>query len=82
MGDKLLDMWTGENREKQINAEEEREAQQNKNISHSIEEILRRPTHIRKVERVHRNWSVIKENTQVHNQNSNTGNISNLLLTV
>ncbi|XP_015250824.1 intestine-specific homeobox-like isoform X2 [Cyprinodon tularosa] len=72
MGDKLLDMWTGENREKQINAEEEREAQQNKNISHSIEEILRRPTHIRKVERVHRNWSVIKENTQVHNQNSNT----------
>ncbi|XP_032435779.1 intestine-specific homeobox [Xiphophorus hellerii] len=61
MGDKLLDMWTKGEREKQFCVDEERESRQHKHISHSIEEILRRP--IRKEERVHRNCSVIKENT-------------------
>ncbi|XP_047207536.1 ALX homeobox protein 1-like [Girardinichthys multiradiatus] len=72
MGDKLLDMWTREDRGKQFRMDEERETLKHKNISHSIEEILRRPTCIRKDERVYRDWSVIKENAQVHNQPSCT----------
>ncbi|XP_019749503.1 ALX homeobox protein 1 [Hippocampus comes] len=39
-----------------------------KKFSHSIEEILRKPTCTRKEEKVHRNWSVIKENTRISNQ--------------
>ncbi|XP_008434736.1 aristaless-related homeobox protein [Poecilia reticulata] len=70
VGDKLLDMWTKGEREKQSCADEERESRQHKHISHSIEEILRRP--IRKEERVYRNWSVIRDNTEVHNQLSYT----------
>uniref|UniRef100_A0A096MHV1 Homeobox domain-containing protein n=1 Tax=Poecilia formosa TaxID=48698 RepID=A0A096MHV1_POEFO len=46
--------------EKQSCADEEKESQQHKHISHSIEEILRRP--IRK-----------EDNTEVHNQLSYTG---------
>lgn len=70
VGDKLLDEWTRNDREKQSCVDQQRETQQRKNISHSIEEILRRP--IRKEEQVYRNWSVIKANTEAHNQNSCT----------
>ncbi|XP_054881361.1 retina and anterior neural fold homeobox protein 2 [Poeciliopsis prolifica] len=70
MGDKLLDMWTKGEQEKHFCVDQERESRQHKHISHSIEEILRRP--IRKEERVYRSWSVIKENTEVHNQLSYT----------
>ncbi|XP_043980457.1 intestine-specific homeobox-like [Gambusia affinis] len=70
MGDKLLDMWTKGEREKQFCVDEEKESRQHKHISHSIEEILRRP--FRKEGRVYRSCSVIKENTEVHNQLSYT----------
>lgn len=43
---------------------EERESQQHKKLAHSIEEILRRPTCVKRETRVLRNWSVIKENTR------------------
>lgn len=76
MGDKLLDMWTKGEREKQFCVDEEKESRQHKHISHSIEEILRRP--IRKEGRVYRSCSVIKENTEVHNQLSYTGKVLNL----
>lgn len=75
MGDKLLGKWTRDDREKQSCVDEERETQQRKNISHSIEEILRRP--IRKEERVYRNWSVIKANNEAYNQKSCTGKVFN-----
>ncbi|XP_021172388.2 intestine-specific homeobox [Fundulus heteroclitus] len=73
MGDKLLDMWTREDREERFSVDGDREAQQHRNISHSIDEILRRPTRVRKEERVYRDWSVIKENSHVHNQHPCTG---------
>ncbi|XP_031141257.2 homeobox protein ceh-9-like [Sander lucioperca] len=44
------------------------ESQPRKKLSHSIEEILRRPTCVRKEKIVHRDWSVIKENTRTFNQ--------------
>ncbi|MEQ2221647.1 hypothetical protein ILYODFUR_017887 [Ilyodon furcidens] len=72
MEDKLLDMWTREDRGKQFRMDEDRETLKHKNISHSIEEILRRPTRIGKDERVYQHWSVVKENAQVHNQPSCT----------
>ncbi|XP_074490405.1 intestine-specific homeobox [Sebastes fasciatus] len=44
------------------------ESQPRKKLSHSIEEILRRPTCVRREKRVNRNWSVIKEDTRISNQ--------------
>ncbi|XP_028264241.1 intestine-specific homeobox isoform X2 [Parambassis ranga] len=66
--DKLLEMWTREDTEKEIDQESEPET--HNRISHSIEDILRRPTCVEK--RVHRNWSVIKENNTVSSQHSCT----------
>ncbi|XP_077453618.1 retinal homeobox protein Rax [Stigmatopora argus] len=37
-------------------------------LSHSIEEILRKPTCIREVSMANREWSVIKENTRISSQ--------------
>lgn len=71
-GDKLVEMW---NRGDSC-VDQERETQPCKKLSHSIEEILRRPTCVRKERRVHRNWSVIKENTRVSDQQSCTGTFS------
>ncbi|XP_061578532.1 intestine-specific homeobox-like [Cololabis saira] len=65
---KLLEMWTGE----RTDMDQGRETQSNKNISHSIDEILRKPTSVREEHRVLRNWSVIIENNQLTNQNSHT----------
>ncbi|KAL6107109.1 duxa [Pungitius sinensis] len=48
--------------------DQEMESQPHKRLSHSIEEILRRPTYVRKEKRVHRDWSVITENTTISNQ--------------
>lgn len=67
-GDKLLGMWNRGNTEKESCMDEERESQPRKKLSHSIEEILRRPTCVRKEKTAHRNWSVIKENTRTSNQ--------------
>lgn len=68
VGNKLLEMCNRGNTEKESCMDEERECQPQKKLSHSIEEILRRPTCLRKEKRVHRNWSVIKENTRISNQ--------------
>ncbi|KAA8590464.1 intestine-specific homeobox [Etheostoma spectabile] len=56
------------------------ESQPHKKLSHSIEEILRRPTCVRKEKRVHRDWSVIKENTRTTNQLSCAETPQNRLL--
>ncbi|RVE72272.1 hypothetical protein OJAV_G00060210 [Oryzias javanicus] len=53
-GKSLLEMWS--------RADAERTEGTQKRISHSIEEILRRPTCSRRESGVHRSWSVIKEN--------------------
>lgn len=71
-GDKLLGTWNRGDTEKEPCVEQEMESQ-TKELSHSIEEILRRPTCVRKEKRAHRNWSVIKENTRISNQLSCTG---------
>lgn len=67
-GDKLVDMWNRGDTEKDSCVDRERESLPRKKLSHSIEEILRRPTCVRKEKRVHRNWSVIEENTRKSNQ--------------
>lgn len=60
--------------------DEERESQPRKNLSHSIEEILRRPACVRKEKTVQRNWSVIKETTRLFNQPSCVGKFFSLHL--
>lgn len=55
-------MWSRGHPEEQTNMVEERESQQHKKLTHSIEEILKRPTCVKKDPRVLRNWSVIMEN--------------------
>lgn len=72
-GVKLLEMWNRGNTEKKSCMDEERESQPCKKLSHSIEEILREPTYVRKERSFHREWSVIKENTRISDQLSSTG---------
>ncbi|CAJ1057160.1 retina and anterior neural fold homeobox protein 2 [Xyrichtys novacula] len=69
-GDKQPEMWNKGKDE--FCPDQEKEPQPSKKLSHSIEEILRRPTCVRKERRVHRTWSVIKENTRISNQLSPT----------
>ncbi|KAK2841978.1 hypothetical protein Q5P01_012178 [Channa striata] len=57
-GDKSLKMCSGG----------EKDSQSRKKLSHSIEEILQRPTWVRREKLVHRNWSVIQENATSSNQ--------------
>ncbi|XP_040894102.1 intestine-specific homeobox-like [Toxotes jaculatrix] len=71
-GGKLLEMGNRGDMDKDSCMDQEKESQPCKKLSHSIEEILRRPTCVRKERRVHRNWSVIKENTRESNQDSCT----------
>lgn len=66
--DTLLEMWNRGDTEKESCVDQERESQARKKLSHSIEEILRRPTCVRKDKIAQRNWSVIKENTRISNQ--------------
>ncbi|XP_044049681.1 homeobox protein aristaless-like 4 [Siniperca chuatsi] len=68
VGDKLLEMWNRGDTEKKSCMDQERESQPRNKLAHSIEEILRRPTCVRKQKRLHHNWSVIKENTRISNQ--------------
>lgn len=72
VGDTLLDVRNRGDTEKDC-MDQERESLPHKRLSHSIEEILRRPTCVRKEKRVHRNWSVIKENDTISNQHSCAG---------
>ncbi|XP_011474800.1 intestine-specific homeobox-like isoform X2 [Oryzias latipes] len=69
-GEKLLEMWSRRETDKRTKGNEGTQTQ--KRISHSIEEILRRPTCSRKETGVYRHWSVIKENNRP-NQHSCTG---------
>ncbi|XP_071361296.1 ALX homeobox protein 1-like [Trachinotus anak] len=71
-GDKILEMWNKGDTKKDSCMDQEREILPCKKLSHSIEEILRSPTCVRQEKRVHRNWSVIKENTRESNQHSST----------
>lgn len=73
LGDTLLEMKTRGNTEEESCMDEERASQPRKKLSHSIEEILSRPICVRKEKRFHRDWSVIKENTGISNQLSQTG---------
>lgn len=66
-GDELLETW------KRGNTEKERESQPHKKLTHSIEEILRRPTCVKTDTGAHRDWSVITENTRIWNQLSRGG---------
>ncbi|XP_024138106.1 intestine-specific homeobox isoform X2 [Oryzias melastigma] len=59
-GETLLEMWSRRDAEKRTGGTEETQ----KRISHSIEEILRRPTCPTKESGGHRSWSVIKENNR------------------
>ncbi|KAF0041422.1 hypothetical protein F2P81_007320 [Scophthalmus maximus] len=64
-------MWNrGDAEGKDSCADQQRESQPCKKLSHSIEAILRRPASVRKEKRVHRSWSVIKENTRESDQHS------------
>ncbi|XP_054475507.1 intestine-specific homeobox [Anoplopoma fimbria] len=71
-GDKLQEIWNRGDAEKESRMDLEMESQPRKKLSHSIEEILRMPTCFRKEKEVHRDWSVIKENTRISNQLSET----------
>lgn len=61
---KLLEMWNRSNGEEESIMVEEKESQKNQKLAHSIEEILRRPTCIKKETRILRNWALIKDNTR------------------
>nr|XP_019959197.1 PREDICTED: intestine-specific homeobox-like [Paralichthys olivaceus] len=65
-------MWNRGDAEKDSCVDQQRDSQPCRKLSHSIEAILRRPTCVRKEKRVHRNWSVIKENTGESTQHSCT----------
>ncbi|XP_042352011.1 ALX homeobox protein 1 [Plectropomus leopardus] len=73
VGEKLLEMWNRGDTEKESCEDQDMESQPGKKLTHSIEEILRRPTCVRKEKRIHRNWSVIKENSKISNQLSCAG---------
>ncbi|KAG7522306.1 intestine-specific homeobox-like [Solea senegalensis] len=76
-GDRILEMCKRGDTEMYSFMDEQRETQPCKELSHSIEAILRRPTCVRRERRVHRNWSVIKENTRETNQLSCTATPQN-----
>ncbi|XP_029952808.1 intestine-specific homeobox [Salarias fasciatus] len=59
--------------EKEFSVDVERESQPPVRISHSIEEILRRPSCVRKESGVHHSRSVIKDNSQLSNHHPRSG---------
>ncbi|XP_077425094.1 ALX homeobox protein 1 [Vanacampus margaritifer] len=63
----MLELWNRDDTEK------ESDRQPCKKLAHSIEEILRKPICTREEGKVHRSWSVIKENTRKSNQLVGTG---------
>ncbi|KAL4006059.1 hypothetical protein ACER0C_005772 [Sarotherodon galilaeus] len=69
VGDKMMEIWKRGDAKKELSQIDKGvESQPRKKIPHSIEEILKRPSCVRKENEVHRNWSVIRENSQVYNQ--------------
>lgn len=69
-----MNMWTREETRESC-MDQERETQPLKKISHSIEEILRKPSFVRNEGNVFRNWSVIKETSQVNKKSSCSGKL-------
>lgn len=72
-GEKLLETWSRENTVTETCTDEHRELQPLKKLSHSIEEILKRPVCTRKDKRSHRNITVIMETSRMSNQFSRAG---------
>ncbi|KAM8891604.1 intestine-specific homeobox-like [Spinachia spinachia] len=66
-GDTLLQMGNRGDGDNESRKDLEMESQPHKRLSHSIEEILRRPTDVRKEKQVQRARSVITENTRISN---------------
>lgn len=75
-GDKLQERDT----ENDFCVDQERKSQSHKKLSHSIEEILRRPTCVKREKIVHRNWPVIKENSRTSDPHLFAGMFFGLLL--
>lgn len=74
VGDKMMEIWKrGDTKKELSQIDKGMESQPRNRIPHSIEEILKRPSCVRKENEVHRNWSVIRENSQVYNQHPCTG---------
>lgn len=74
VGDKMMEIWKrGDSKKELSQIDKGMESQPRNKILHSIEEILKRPSCVRKENEVHRNWSVIRENSQVYNQHPCTG---------
>lgn len=74
VGDKMMEIWKRGDAKKELSQIDKGvESQPRKKIPHSIEEILKRPSCVRKENEVHRKWSVIRENSQVYNQHPCTG---------
>lgn len=68
----MLRQWNKGNTEKGVCMDENKESQPCKRLSHSIEEILRRPT-------VQRSWSVIRENSRLPQPLSCAGTLHSFL---
>ncbi|XP_030588144.1 paired box protein Pax-3-A-like [Archocentrus centrarchus] len=67
--DKMMEIWKRGDIEKEPSRiDKGMESQPGKKIPHSIEEILKRPSNVRREGGVPCNWSVIKENNQVYDQ--------------
>lgn len=67
-GEKLLETWSRENTVTETCTDEHRELQPLKKLSHSIDEILKRPVCTRKDKRSHRKITVIMETSRTSNQ--------------
>lgn len=74
---RLLKVWNTGDMEKEPCMDEDRESQPCKKLSHSIDEILKRPVCIRAERTVHRSWSVIKD-TRTSTQLSSSGTFLNI----
>lgn len=72
-GDRALEKWNRGDTAVLSNTDEEKGTERAKNLSHSIEAILRRPMCEREERRIHYNCSVIKEKTSEVKPPSSTG---------
>lgn len=78
--DKVMEIWKRGDTEEPSRLDKGMEAQPGKKIAHSIEEILKRPSYVRREGGIPCNWSVISNNNHIHNQHPCAGMF--LILTV
>ncbi|XP_056138640.1 paired box protein Pax-3-A-like isoform X2 [Lampris incognitus] len=71
--EKPTDVWNRGDAAIEVSVILKQDKQPPEKLSHSIEEILKRPMCVRQERRQHRNWSVIKENDSQSNQHQLTG---------